>query len=298
MDRFLQRFALLVAGVLQGYDRLVFKGKLCQLYSPEGMNCLLSANHVLYKDFKNYASSVTGKVLEASWVSQAKASGRYRYLNSSKTDKEQVAREFARVERVKTGLVCVLQCVEPCWTFDKAKTPDGEVTVRGEASRCSHLYHYYLHPQFGWLYVRLQTWFPFEIQVGLNGREWLTRQLDQEKIRYLRSDNKILCVRDWQRAQQLLDQQLQTDWVRELDALQQQVHPLHPGHLGRLPVKYNWTVFQSEWATDVVFQSQKVLETWYDRWLRQALLSYDSTDILRFYGRSGLIYPKGGMSVE
>src|SRR5207302_10953448 len=130
MYRCLERFALLVADVLQCYDRLVFKGKLCQLYCPEGMNCLLSANHVLYKDFKNYASSVTGKVLEASLVSQAKASGRYRYLNSSKIDKEQVAREFARVKRVKTGLVCVLQCVEPCWTFDKAKTPDGEVTVR------------------------------------------------------------------------------------------------------------------------------------------------------------------------
>jgi hypothetical protein len=188
--------------------------------------------------------------------------------------------------------------VEPCWTFDTAKTPDGDLTIRGEAGKCSHLYHYYLHPQFGWLYVRLQTWFPFEIQVGLNGREWLMRQLDQEKIRYLRSDNKIPDVRDWQRAQQLLDQQLQTDWVRELDALQQQVHPLHPEHLGRLPVKYNWTVFQSEWATDVAFQSQNVLERWYDRWLRQAMLSYDSADILRFYGRSGLIYPKGGMRVE
>jgi hypothetical protein len=141
------------------------------------------------------------------------------------------------------------------------------------------------------MYVRLQTWFPFEIQVGINGREWLSRQMDQEKLRYRRSDNKFLHVGNWQRAQQLFDEQLQTDWVTELDKLQQQVHPLHPGHLGRMPLSYNWTVFQSEWATDVVFRSQEVLQTWFDRWLRQAFLTFDSPDVLRFFGRT-LLSPR------
>ena len=117
------------------------------------------------------------------------------------------------------------------------RTPEGWPTVGGEPGKCSYLYHYFLHPTFGWLYVRLQTWFPFEIQVGLNGREWLTRQLDRAKLRYVRDDNKFLWVQDWARAQRLLQEQLQTDWVQELDALQQQVHPLHPTHLGRMPLK-------------------------------------------------------------
>jgi hypothetical protein len=296
MNRFLQRFALLVAGVLQGFDRLVFKGKLCPLYSPEGMNCLLCANQVPYKDFKQYAASVTAQVLQASLVAEAKALGRYQYLKSSKSDKEQVARTIAQQHGVTSGLVCVLQCVEPCWTFDKARTEDGHVRVRGEPGKCSHLYHYYLHPQFGWLYVRLQTWFPFEMQVGLNGREWLARQLDLAKIPYLRSDNKILDVADWHQAQQLLDQQVQTDWVRELDALQHQVHPVHPRHLDRLPRKYNWTAFQTEWATDIAFRSPDVLAAWFDRWLRQAL-TYDSSDLLRFFGRSRPV-PQGDLAVE
>ena len=42
MQAFLQRFALVVAGILQGFDRLVFKGKLSRLYWPEGMNDYLS----------------------------------------------------------------------------------------------------------------------------------------------------------------------------------------------------------------------------------------------------------------
>ena len=38
MKAFLQRFGSLVAGVLQGFDRLVFKGRLGQLYFPDAMH--------------------------------------------------------------------------------------------------------------------------------------------------------------------------------------------------------------------------------------------------------------------
>jgi len=298
MQRFLQRLALLVAGTLSGFDRLVFRGKLCPLYSPDGMNCLLSANRVPVKEFKRYAAEVTDQVVAASAVADARARERFRYLKSSRIDKEAVAREFAAQHRVRSGLVCVLQCVEPGWTFDLARTPEGWPTVRGEPGKCSFLYHYYVHPEFGWLYVRLQTWFPFEIQVGLNGREWLARQMDRAKLRYVRDDNKFLWVQDWARAQRLLDAQLQTDWVRQLDALQEQVHPLHPGHLGRMPLKYNWTAFQSAWATDVAFRRQEDLEPWFDRWLRQGMLTYDHSDVLRFFGRSPAVYRKGRTRIE
>ena len=298
MQRFLQRFALLVAGTLSGFDRLVFKGKLCPLYWPEGMNWLLRANHVAHKEFKQYAKEVTARVVETSGVPQAKAQGRYRYLNSSKIDKEQAAREFACKRGRKTGPVCILGCLEPCWTFDWATDGNGGSTIRGEPGKCLHLYHYYQHPTFGWLYVRLQTWFPFEIQVGLNGRDWLARQMDRDQLRYTRHDNKFLWVRDWQRAQQLLDEQLQTDWPRELDALQQQVHPLHPEHLGRFPVRYNWTAYQSEWATDIAFRRQEALEPWFERWLRQAMLSYDHRDILGFFGHAPSLFRKGRHRIE
>jgi hypothetical protein len=261
------------------------------------MDLLLRVNHVRYADFKKYAAEVTAKVLASSLVAEAKTLNRFRYLKSGKIDKEAVAREFAPALGGRSGLVCVLQCVEPCWTFDKTTCVDGKFAIRGERGKCSHLYHYYVHPEFGWMYVRLQTWFPFEIQVGLNGREWLARQMNRAKIRYHRSGNKFLWVQNWSRAQQLLDQQLQTDWVRELDALQQQVHPLHPGHLG-MSLKYNWTTFQSEWATDVAFREQKVLEPWFDRWVRQALLTYDSSDILSFFGHAPSLYRKGRTRIE
>jgi hypothetical protein len=182
MKTFLQRFALVVSGVLSGFDRVVFKGRLPQLYSPEGMNCYAAANHVLFTDFKKHAKEVTRQVVEASLVDSAKQAGRFQYLGSSQASKEEAARAILKRCPTASGLVAVLQCVEPCWTFD-TKSVAGRLRVVGELGKCSALYHYYLHPRFGWMYIRLQTWFPFEVQIGLNGREWLAQRMDQEGLR-------------------------------------------------------------------------------------------------------------------
>jgi hypothetical protein len=282
---------------MSGFDRLVFKGRLPQLYSPHGMNCYASANHVRLLDFKKHAKEVTQRLLGASLVESAKQAGRFAYLTSGKGDKERTARGIGERHPTEQGLVALLQCVEPCWTFD-TKSVNGRLTIRGERGKCSSLYHYLVHPRFGWMYIRLQTWFPFEVQIGLNGREWLAAQMDRAGLKYQRSANKFLWVEDWEEAQRLLDAQLRTNWVKEFDELVRQVHPLHPRHLGRMPLAYNWTVHQSEWATDVSFESRSVLEPWYERWVRHALLNYDSTDVLKFLGRSGRLRQDSDIEVH
>jgi hypothetical protein len=297
MKAFLQRFGAIVLGILSGLDRLVLRGKLCPLYAPEGMNIYLQANGVLRKNFEKHAKEVTAKVLQASLIEHAKKLGRFEYLNSSNIDKDNVARGYAKKHGVRQGLVCVLQCVEPCWSYELV-SKDHVLTVQGKQRKCSHLYHYYLDPRFGWMYVRLQTWFPFEMQVYVNGREWLARQMEREGLKYRRSDNKILWVENWQRARQLLDEQLQTNWPSVLDAYQREVHPLHPEFLGQLSsLRYNWTVHQSEWATDVAFASRSALAKWMKLWQRQAL-DYPSTEVLRFLGRSGRLQGLGNWDVE
>ena len=297
MKSFLQRFASAIAGVLSGFDRVVFKGKLRQLYSPEGMNCYATANHLRFLDFKAHAKKVTEQVMAASKVEAAKTAGRFLYLNAGRVSKDEAARAILKRQPISQGLAAVLQCVEPCWTFD-VKSVGGQLRIVGESGKCSSLYHYYLHPLFGWMYVRLQTWFPFEVQIGINGREWLARRMDQEGMRYRRSDNKFLWVEDWTQAQAWLGEQTQTNWVREFDALIAEVHPLHPGHLGNLPVAYNWTTHQSEWATDVAFNKRSTLEEWYSRWARYAFTNFESTQVMRFLGRSGRLGERTSEALE
>jgi len=183
MKTFLHRFGPIVLGVLTGLDRLIFRGKLCWLYSPEGMNIYLDANKVLRKDFDQHAKEVTKKVLQASLIEEAKALNRFEYLGSTKIDKDKVARGYAKKHGITQGLVCVLQCVEPCWSYT-LESVDHRLTVQGKQRKCSQLYHYYIDPRFGWMYVRLQTWFPFEMQIYINGREWLARRMDQQGIKY------------------------------------------------------------------------------------------------------------------
>jgi hypothetical protein len=44
--------------------------------------------------------------------------------------------------------------------------------------KCLHYYVYLLDSMFGLVHVRMQSWFPFNVPIVINGREWLARQMD------------------------------------------------------------------------------------------------------------------------
>ena len=95
------------------------------------------------------------------------------FLRNPAADKEQIARAIADERKVESGLVCALSSMEPSPSFEHRGT---HMVRRLKPSQV--IYQYQIHPQVGWMYARIQTWFPFNIQVGLNGREWLARQMD------------------------------------------------------------------------------------------------------------------------
>ena len=68
--------------------------------------------------------------------------------------------------------------------------------------------HYMIDPEFGWMYAHIQTWFPFCIQIYINGRERLARQMDKAGPGYVRQDHSFHWIEDYARAQQYLDDQL------------------------------------------------------------------------------------------
>jgi hypothetical protein len=287
MKTFLAAFGHLVLGVLHGFDRLVLRGHLRQLSYAHGMDCYLSANRVLLKEFKGHALERTATLIDASLAEARRLQRPTPYLNSSGISKEEEARRIAERDQVRDGLICVFKCVEPCWTFEVHRNRERKMLeLRGKQGKCSFLYHYFMHPLFGLMHVRVQTWFPYPMQVCLNGREWLARQLDQAGLRYARRDNKFTDVEDFAKAQALLDQQVRTPWPQRLDELTRQVHPAHPRLLGRLPVNYYWSVYQSEWASDVVFRARTNVEKLFPAWVRHAITTYQSADVMRFLGRA------------
>jgi hypothetical protein len=135
------------------------------------------------------------------------------------------------------------------------------------------------------LHLRLQTWFPFTVHICLNGRAWLAGQMDAAGIGYQRRDNCFVWIEDLERAQQLLDQQLRTDWPRLLDRLLGQCHPMDAEIFQTVPVPYYWSADQSEWASDVLFRSPAALAEVYARLIRHGMQNLSSLDVMRFLGR-------------
>ena len=46
------------------------------------------------------------------------------------------------------------------------------------------------------MYGRVQTRFPFNLQIGLNGREWLARQMDRAGLPYRQQGNGFVWSED------------------------------------------------------------------------------------------------------
>jgi hypothetical protein len=171
---------------LGGWDRLVVRGELRVLYAENGgMNQFLKSNKILFKDFGKFLDQTTRRLRAASMAAALELNRPVLYVRSPKSSKEEIAREIARRDDISEGLICVLKCVEPCMSFSMA--PNGktkELDLKLEQRQCLHLYHYWMHPVFGFMHGRIQTWFPFRMQMCLNGREWLGRQMDVAGLQY------------------------------------------------------------------------------------------------------------------
>jgi len=183
------------------------------------------------------------------------------------------------------SLVAVLSTLENCYSYNTHHNRSAQqVQLRRRPRKCLHYYFYFVDHTFGLTQVRLQTWFPFNVHVVLNGREWLARQLDAVGIGYRRRDNCFVDLEDFARAQRLADRQPRIAWPKHLERLLNRVHPLHRELFAQCPGPYYWTIEQSEWATDVAFRSAEALGDLYAALIHHGIETFQSPDVMRFLG--------------
>jgi len=286
VQQFIAKHQDQVSGALSGFDRLVFRGTLRSIAHAAGMNQYLCNNDILLKNFGSHVEQVSQRLKTASLTEAMAARRPVRYLASSALSKEDIARRISAEDRITNGLVCVLTCVEPCRTFEIYRNRDTKhLQLQPRVRKCLFLYHYAVHPVFGFLNARIQTWFPFSIQICLNGREWLAHQMDAVGLAYLRHDNCFPWIEDWSTAQQLMNQQLKVDWPALLDGIARTLNPIHDQIFRAHPTTYYWSTYQSEWAIDIIFRKPAELRRLYPRLLQHAMTTFGSTDVMRFLGR-------------
>lgn len=287
MHQFIKRHEKDIHGVLSGFDRIRFRGTIRWFGSVRGVMSFLWEIQVRLTQFTAWAKGLTQQIIDASERIAETAGRPMIYLHSSSTSKEDLALKIAQDDRITAGLVCVFKCVETCHTFKvgpNAKTM--KLELRQVPGKCSHYYFYYLHPRFGLLHLRLQTWLPFTIHVCMNGREWLARELRQRGIGFEQRDNCFVWIENIAAAQNLADQQLRSDWSGLLDGLRRLFHPVHETMFGKQLLEIYWSADETEWASDVMFRSPEALARVYSGLVRHAMTAFGCKDVLKFLGRS------------
>lgn len=286
METFLQQFGSKIKGVLTGFDRIVFKGCLRHLAYAEGAARFLAGRGVLNKDYKAWMLAQSAALVGAcERLALERTGARIAHVPSLHARKEGLAHGRMREKGVSSGLIGVWSCTESCRTFRAAFDPGaGRPRLRAEHGKCRHLYFYHNHAEYGFMSVRVQTWFPYEMQIALNGREWLRRGLEARGAAHTADGNKFLSVGDFALAQGLLDAQPAAPWFGILDGFARESFPTMGQTLGGGP-GYRWTLWQSEWATDFLFAAPEDAASLADGLARHELAKGTGARVLRYFGR-------------
>ncbi|EQD40995.1 hypothetical protein B1B_14718, partial [mine drainage metagenome] len=196
-------------------------------------------------------------------------------------------RAIAARDGVTDGLVLVLATVEPCGSFTvQGNRATHRLEVHHRWRKGLTFYFYYLDRRLGLIHVRLQSWFPFALQVWCNGHAALAQALDARGIGYTVHANSFTHVDDLPVAQQCADRFATRRWLPWLTAVAHRVNPMlavvEQAGFG----SYYWVVDQSEVSTDVLFRARPALEAVTPELFHHATTTFASEDILRFLGRT------------
>jgi hypothetical protein len=141
-------------------------------------------------------------------------------------DKEGIAQECLAEYESQSGVVLIGKAQEKALGY-KAKATRRGKRVWFQYSRqevyVSHYYFYILDEDFGLFFIKICSYFPFEVKVCFNGHEWAQQQLRQAGIGFEALDNGFAACDDPARLQEICHslsaakiQALFDHWVEQL----------------------------------------------------------------------------------
>lgn len=280
MDHFITKHQARITGVISCFDRLLFKGHLPLGWS-DAMERFLARQGLRLKDFGEFVHRQSERIKQHAKDLAERAGRPYIYLEGP-IRKEDRVQAILRRDPVTEGLICILAAVEACQSF-KLAYGEGRPRIVPARRKCLCLYFYFVDREFGLMHVRLASWFPFAVQVCLNGHHWLARQMDRHGLGYRQIDNAFVSIDDPPRAQRMADRFVKRHWPRILSALARRVNPLMNTLLRDMD--YYWVTQQAEYATDVLFKNPAALKGLYEPLLTHATCRFSAEDVMTFLGR-------------
>lgn len=275
-----------INGRIDTFDRLIINGYILGLCNFRQFLFYLIQNNIMLKDFKNFALEQTSILCDhiENYINDCHV--QLHYLSSGKIDKNLEARKYF-LDPSHTGLIAAFSVVENCNTMTvipNKKSKKLEIAYR--PSKCKYYYFYYNDQEFGWMYLKIQTWFPYNVQIYINGREYLSKLMDKNNIKYERYNNSFSYVENYEKAQSLADGILSTKISSSLDGLIKKINCHLPNIYDIFSHKYDWCIDQCEFATDINFKSREELKSFYKTLVERTYFAFSSEDIYSFFGRN------------
>jgi hypothetical protein len=277
-----KRHAKEIKGVLNCFDRLVLFGTYKAIGWPGAMGNHLQERGVRLVEYeKEYANALRLEV--AGRVKAVAAEEGLSVIQvNARQRKEALVEALVEKRGRKEGIVCILGAMERCRCYKVSKNAaSGFLQLQWSPGKCQHYYIYFIDEQFGLGYLRIPTWAPFRLQAYCNGHDWLERRLKSAGIGYRKADNCFTHLADFEAAQALVAKFDPNELHTMLDQLAVRFVAVHE----RFGASLYWSIYQAEWATDIVFKNDRVLPELYTQIVRTAAVEVGCTDIYRFLGK-------------
>jgi hypothetical protein len=189
--------------------------------------------------------------------------------------KDDVAHEYLAEFEGDEGVLFIGKAQENASVFrtEKRRRPDGSryPWIIRSRTPVNHYYVYLVDRDFGPLFIKFCSYFPYTAKLCLNGHEWLKRQLTQRNISYEPLDNGIRSSADPARVQRIANTLDATKidavfrkWLRRLP------HPFAPAHR-RAGYRYQLSILQAEFALTQVLDRPQTGRCFFEEIIRENL---------------------------
>jgi hypothetical protein len=275
-----------INGKLKTFDRLIINGYLIDLFNFNSLEYFLSQNNILKKDFKEFATAKTEELKKHIEKYIVKNNANLQYLTSAKTNKQDLVDKAMQEFPNKQGLIAAFSELEVCSTITViSNRASKKLELANKSTKCLFYYLYYNDVEFGRMFLKIQTWFPFNVQIYINGHEYLAKKFDKNKIQYQMYNNSFSYISDYAHAQQLADKFLEEKLSKKFNFLVKQINCLLPYIQKTLNNDYYWCIDQCEFATDITFKSKEELDIIFKKLVETTYFTLNSTDIYSFFDR-------------
>lgn len=269
-------------GVLNCFDRVILTGSLHPFCYAQGMTGYLYKHQIRIFDYAQFAQPLSEQICENAKRLAQEHGLEIEYIRKKNFRQENRIQAILKTRGTHPGLVHIFSVLEPCETYKPWHDKQTHHTyVRRDSSKCLHYYFYFIDPDLGLCFLRVATWCPFRLQFYFNGHAWLAAQLRRKGIDFDVLDNAFAHIADYAVANQLVEQFNPAQLHQSLDMFAQQFCPV----IQSLNLSYQWSIYQAEYATDLVFKRQSDLQAFYPHLVETLIHTVKPVDIATFLGQ-------------